>query len=159
VALSTSAAPTFFPVHYTSSHVPLVDGGLWANNPMGLAAVEALGVLDWTKGNIKMLSIGCTIEAFTGKITGGKLSVAPEIADIFMASQSSASLGTAQLLLGHENVIRINPYVPKGSFSLDGISGIAALKGLGITEARKELPNIEHFFKEKVTLFTPKHSL
>src|SRR5207249_5198484 len=49
VALATSAAPTYFPVHNTSSGIPLADGGLWANNPMGLAAVEGIGVLEWPR--------------------------------------------------------------------------------------------------------------
>lgn len=159
VALATSAAPTFFPVHYTSSGIPLIDGGLWANNPLGMAAVEALGVLKWPKDSVKILSIGCTTEAFKSRRNGGQLSWAPKIADIFMASQSSASLGMAQLLIGHANVKRINPVMPKGKFGLDTIKEIQALKGLGVSEARKELPHINEFFVSKVESFTPEYKL
>lgn len=157
VGLATSAAPTFFPVHYTSSGIPLVDGGLWANNPMGMAAVEAVGVLGWPMDSIKMLSIGCTTEVFSTRRNGGKLAWAPKIADIFMASQSSASLGTAQLLIGHMNVKRISPIVPNGRFGLDAIKEINTLKGLGSSEARKELPNLTDFFTDKTEPFIPNH--
>lgn len=159
VALATSAAPTFFPYQTTSSGIPLVDGGLWANNPMGMAAVEALGVLEWPRGSIKLLSIGCTSEAFDIKGGSGRLKWAPKIADVFLSSQSSASIGTAQLLLGHENVTRINPVVPKGRFGLDGVNGINSLKGSGASEARKYNPLLEDFFSDKVDEFNPYHKL
>lgn len=42
VALSTSAAPIFFPIVSLDSNY-LVDGGLWANNPSMVALTEALG--------------------------------------------------------------------------------------------------------------------
>jgi hypothetical protein len=29
----------------TESAVELVDGGVWANNPIGVAAIEAIGML------------------------------------------------------------------------------------------------------------------
>jgi patatin-like phospholipase/acyl hydrolase len=158
VALATSSAPTYFPVHYTSSGIPLVDGGLWANNPMGAAAVEAIGVLDWDRKDIKMLSIGCTTEVFSQRGSGGKLRWAPKIADIFMASQSSASEGTAQLLLGNANIIRVNPVAPKARYGIDAIRGIQSLKALGINEARKQLPFIQGFFNQKAEPFEPFYS-
>lgn len=47
VALATSAAPTFFPAHLTIDHIPLIDGGVMANNPVGIAVVEAISQLAW----------------------------------------------------------------------------------------------------------------
>ena len=46
-AMATAAAPTFLSPYLTSDDVELVDGGVWANNPIGVAAVEAVGVLGW----------------------------------------------------------------------------------------------------------------
>src|SRR3546814_9614978 len=69
VARATAAAPTYFPTHTLEAGVPLIDGGMWANNPMGPAAVKALGVLEWPKGNIRLLSVGCTespLETYDG---------------------------------------------------------------------------------------------
>jgi len=163
VALATSAAPTYFPTHRSASGTPLVDGGLWANNPMGLAVVEAIGVLGWPIDDLKVLSIGCTTEPlnikWARKIPMGKAYWGFKVADLFMTAQSSASLGTAQLLAGHGNVTRISPPVPNGRFGLDVIKEIQSLKGLGDTEARKALPAIELFLKDKVATFEPYHKL
>lgn len=163
VALATSAAPTYFPTHSSSSGVPLVDGGLWANNPTGLAVVEAIGVLEWPRSQIKVLSIGCTTEPLNIKqarrFSMGKIYWGVKIADLFMSAQSSASLGTAQLLAGHTNVTRISPSVASGKFGLDVVKEIESLKGLGDSEARKALPSIEEFFTDKSEDFIPVHQL
>src|SRR5262245_54923466 len=47
--------------------------------------------------------------------------------DLFMAGQSSASLGTAAVLVGHPNVTRISPVMPGGRFKLDGVEAVRAL--------------------------------
>jgi patatin-like phospholipase/acyl hydrolase len=57
VALATAPAPTFFPTHRLGEKIPLIDGGVWANNPIGFALVEAIGVLDWPKEQIHVLSL------------------------------------------------------------------------------------------------------
>lgn len=159
IGLATSAAPTYFPTHRSASGIPLVDGGLWANNPMGLAVVEAIGVLGWHTNELKVLSIGCTTESLdiklARKVPMGKAYWGFRVTDLFMSAQSSASLGTAQLLAGHANVIRVSPAVANGKFGLDVIQEIESLKGLGDSEARKALPTLEHFFKEKVEVFEP----
>lgn len=163
VALATSAAPTYFPTYSSVSGTPLVDGGLWANNPMGLAVVEAIGVLEWPRDQLKVLSIGCTTEPLNIKLAR-RLSMGMaywgfRVTDLFMSAQSSASFGTAQLLAGHTNVTRISPSVANGKFGLDVIKGIESLKGLGDSEARKALPNIGFFFTDKAEPFVPIHQL
>ena len=35
VALATASAPTYFPTHRSPRGTPLIDGGMWANNPVG----------------------------------------------------------------------------------------------------------------------------
>ncbi|MEW5953304.1 MAG: patatin-like phospholipase family protein [Bacillota bacterium] len=44
VALSTSAAPTYFPIAMmdTFEGAQLIDGGIWANNPALLGIIESL---------------------------------------------------------------------------------------------------------------------
>lgn len=163
VALATSAAPAYFPTYSSASGTPLVDGGLWANNPMGLAVVEAIGVLEWPRDQLKVLSIGCTTEPLNIKLARrfpmGKAYWGFRVADLFMSAQSSASLGTAQLLAGHTNVTRISPSVANGKFGLDIVKEINSLKGLGDSEARKALPSLESFFTDKVEAFVPIHQL
>lgn len=162
VALATAAAPTYFRTHRLPAGTPLIDGGLWANNPMGAAAVEALGVLEWPRGSVKLLSIGCTesplsIRERSGSGLGLRRWV-PHLVDTFMNAQSSGSVGTATLLLGHENVHRISHSVTGNRYKLDGIEGIESLKGLGASVARHEYPNVKAtFLTEKALRFIPKH--
>ena len=63
VALATSAAPTFFPTQRSAAGTPLIDGGMWANNPTGMAVVEAIGVLEWPRDSLRVLNLGCTTTA------------------------------------------------------------------------------------------------
>ena len=60
IALATSAAPTFFPVHINQDGLPLIDGGLWANNPIMVAVLEAYCILKQPFEDIRILSLGCT---------------------------------------------------------------------------------------------------
>lgn len=160
VALGTAAAPTYFRTHRLPAATPLIDGGIWANNPMGAAAVEAVGVLEWPRGSIKLLSIGCTESAPTisdGSEAGlGFRGWGPHVIDTFMNAQSSASIGTATLLLGHDNVHRITRSVSPKRYKLDGTKQIESLKGLGSSVAREELPKVkEMFLFSKATPFKP----
>jgi patatin-like phospholipase/acyl hydrolase len=150
VAMATAAAPTYFPTHITEFGTPLIDGGMWANNPAGLAAVEAIGILEWNPGTFRILSIGCTETPLdlraARRFAQGKGYWSANVADLFMSLQSSGSIGTAQLLAGHKNILRISPSMPDGRFSLDKTSEFDSLKGLGDSEARKALPEIRKLF-------------
>lgn len=164
VALATAAAPTYFPPQRSASGIPLVDGGMWANNPVGMAAVEAVGYLCWPRDEIHILSLGCTTAPFkVGRLqrqAPGLINWGLRVAEVFMAGQASASLGTAQILVGHDHVKRFSPPVPSGRFGMDDTSSIRALKGLGASEARKALREIRSpFFSEAAEPFEPYHRL
>lgn len=129
---------------------------------MGPAVVEAIGVLGWDRGDLRVLSLGCTtspLDVGIGRRIGmGWLYWAYKIADVFMSGQSSASIGTAQLLAGHQNVFRISPSVPAGRFDLDGIKEVLSLRGLGFSEARKAFPQLKSvFFEKPAEKFEPYH--
>jgi hypothetical protein len=164
IALATAAAPTYFPTYHSATGTPLIDGGMWANNPVGMAVVEAIGVLNWPRNSLKVLSLGCTTTPLN--VGWGRRSALGfgywglKIADVFMAAQSSASLGTAQLLIDHENIVRISPHVERGRFTLDTIKEIPSLMGLGDSEARKALPLLRQlFFTVQVEQFEPYNKL
>lgn len=150
VALATSAAPWYFPAHRAASGTPLVDGGAWANNPVGLSVVEAIGVLGWAPTDLQVLSLGCTTEPFgIGKGRLDRLGLwrwAFKFVDLFLAGQSSGSLGTAYVLAGHDRVHRISPVVEKGRFSLAGVDEIPSLRGIGASAARNHLPRLRPVF-------------
>lgn len=164
VALATAAAPTYFPAHRTAAGIPLVDGGMWANNPVGIAVVEAVGMLGWAADSLNVLSLGCgTTPLHLGRGHQGAPGLGywgSRIVDVFMAAQSSGSLGTAYVFAGHDNVVRISPVVGKGRFSLDSVKEIPTLRGLGDSEARDWLPRLRPmFFADHAEPFEPYHRL
>lgn len=74
VALATSAAPTYFPVHTISNHdnKQFVDGGVWANNPTLIGLIEALKYFvgeGKEYDSIQILSIS-SLSPSNGKPTG-----------------------------------------------------------------------------------------
>lgn len=150
VILATTAAPTYFRPHKSSSGTPLTDGGIWANNPVCVAVIEAISLLNWSRDSIRVLSIGCTTEPL--KINWGRRSSlgiiywAKKLINLLVLTPSNAALGMAGLLIGHDNIIRIEPVVPRGRFSLDQTKEISSLKGLGDSEARKALPTLNKIF-------------
>lgn len=62
VAMATSAAPVYLPSYISPQGIPFLDGGLWANNPTGMAVVEAVTMLGIDRNQIEVLSLGCTEE-------------------------------------------------------------------------------------------------
>lgn len=160
VALATSAAPTYLPTHKLPGGTALIDGGLWANDPAGVAAVEAVGVLGWNPQDLHMLSLSCTASPVKlngdGWLSAGKVSWAAKLLDVVGAGQSSGAQGTAAVLLGgHNKIDRIAPQVATGTFELDNARGISRLRGLGESEAREAKPKLDRFFREIAAPFTP----
>ena len=155
VALATAAAPTFFRAHAMPSGSPLIDGGIWANNPAGLAAVEARTVLGWKDEELFILSLGCTEEIIDIPINAGYKDLLFKSTALFMQGQSRASTGTAMLLSGHSEAaprfFRYQPKVPTGKFKLDRVEMISRLRGLGHACAREALPMLQKNFLEEKT--------
>jgi len=147
VALATAAAPTYFPQHSLRTGTALIDGGVWANNPVGLAVVEALGVLGWPRESLRVLSIGCSEVPTRLPENPGWLRLSPVLADLFLMGQSHGSLGTAKLLLAsREKLLRIQPVVPAGMYELDSVEQLEDLQGIGASLARENLPRIRDEF-------------
>jgi uncharacterized protein len=141
-----AAAPTFLDPHTTGDAIELVDGGVWANNPIGVASIEAIGVLNWPADRLK------------------KLPMVTSMARLFMAGQSHSAMGTAKIVTGdvhHRQAIwRIDQTAPLGRYTLDNARRIAEMKNRGFTEAREQLPILRpHFFAEQAEAFVPFHSL
>ena len=163
-ALGTAAAPTYFKRHRTEDGVGLVDGGIWANNPVALAVVEAVTLLGWPANSLHVLSLGCVNEIYALAEAPGMGGVVLDLARLFMDGQSHGALGMAKLVTGHEYertaLYRVCPDVPKNLFKLDDTSKIARLKGLGASSAREHRPRLETvFFASPAAPFTPVYSL
>jgi len=160
VALATAAAPSYFPPHRLPTGVPLVDGGICAGNPTGLAVCEAVGVLGWERESLRVLSIGTTRSPLDigrgGLLDWHRRVWIHKLVDLMIACQSSYSLGTASILVGEANLFRIDPVAPSGRFKLDSHKHIDSLIGLGDTFARQEIPRLSSvFFEEPAMPFEP----
>jgi patatin-like phospholipase/acyl hydrolase len=137
VALATTAAPTFLPAHRGSGGAIYIDGGLWANNPVGNAVVEAVSWLDKPARDLQVLSIGCTqFPASFSRLRGGKDWILQAI-EVALRGQSSGSLGTAYSIAGHDSVTRINPMAPEHEFELDKASAIPRVGCLGLHRGKE----------------------
>jgi uncharacterized protein len=159
-AMATAAAPTFFAQHVTSNDVGLVDGGLWANNPTGIAVVEATGTLGWPADELKVLSIGCLDDIKVVRKAYGAARIVPQLASMFMDGQSHGSTGIAHILTGdpHErkSIYRVSQPVPDGFYSLDNTKRIRDLKDRAFAEARTQKPILSpEFFVEPAEEFQP----
>lgn len=163
-AMATAAAPGFFKQYITANDVGLVDGGLWANNPVGIAIVEAIGILKWPAEDLKVLSVGCLDDIKVVHEAYGAARLAPQLAGLFMTGQSHGSLGIAHILTGdpHDRsaIYRISQPVPDGFYTLDNTKRIRELKDRAFAEARKQKPILQpEFFHEPAEEFIPDHRI
>ena len=110
VAAATSAAPTYFKA--LEAGYIFADGGVWANNPIMIGLVEALSSFKTTRSEIAILSIGCGEDPYTinriQRGLGGKLAWL-NIIFAAMHFQSMNALGQADLLIGRDRIIRLDP--------------------------------------------------
>ena len=165
-ALATAAAPSFFKRHRTVDQIGLIDGGVWANNPTGIAAIEAVTLLNWQANQLRILSLGCVDEVYMLPESPGKLGLGwkGRAISLFMDGQSNGAMGIAKLITDHPHsrnaIFRYAPKAPTNFFALDDTSKIDRLKGLGSSMARKATPELNKiFFHKPAEPFTPVHSL
>lgn len=115
VALHTTAAPAYYPAVENDGHI-MIDGGVWANNPIMNALVDVLACYDVPRENIRILSLGTGDETlklrnkqFNGGVNGWGISFGvPPLFKIAAMAQSKNALGQAYLLAGKNNVVRID---------------------------------------------------
>lgn len=157
VALSTSAAPTYFP-NYNLDGNRLVDGGVWANNPVMVAISEAVGFLDVPLSKIKALSLGTSDEIkqrHESLNEGGLWAWKKEAPDLIMAGQSIGATNQAKIFLGKDRFLRVNSPASQGEFSLDKLKGSDDLIGKAQHDSRVHSQEIQKFLKHKASAFTP----
>lgn len=121
VAAATAAAPTFFQPLQDSGYT-FVDGGVWANNPVMIALVDALSCFDVPRERIRILSLGCGNDPYVvnrPKIVRGGLLAWRDIIYAAMRLQSLNALGQARLLIGAENLVRVDAPASERSIQMD----------------------------------------
>ena len=163
-AIATASAPTYFPRHITEDGVGLVDGGVWANNPIAIAVVEAVTLLGWEPKSLNVLSLGCLDEVYTLPRAGGWGTFNAKLIKLLMDGQALGAMGMAKLLTGHEHqheaIHRIDYAVRRGAYAMDDARLIRELKGLGFERARERLPTVQRvFLGGPAEPFMPYHAL
>jgi patatin-like phospholipase/acyl hydrolase len=110
VARATSAAPTYFAGHESNGHI-FLDGGLWANNPIMVAIVDAMSAFDITLDQIRILSVGTGSSPFEIPASATRLGFFSwwqvHNAAIYLTTDNATA--QAQLLLGPQSICRIEP--------------------------------------------------
>lgn len=140
VARATGAAPTYFSPVALEPGLRLIDGGVWANNPVLLAVTEAIGVLQQPVQTVAALRVGTTWEArssqdYPSDPGGAGFRQVGLFTDIMMRGQMLSASGGVGHLLGADRFVDINPVVPAGRYRLDRLAD--ELAGLGRSEFRK----------------------
>lgn len=130
VAMATAAAPTYFKA-FENNHYMFVDGGIWANNPIMNAVVDALSCFDLDRRQIEVLSLGCgeTVRRVDAKLSVAGLWGWRGVIKAAIRAQSRNALGQAYLLLGKDHVVRVDAPESDKPIELDDVR-----------RARKELP-------------------
>lgn len=109
VAMATAAAPTYLKALQNQGYV-MVDGGLFANNPIMIGVTDALSCYRLDRRQIQVLSIGCGSAPYRVEephFSGGKWQWRDAISAAIAAS-SANSFGQASLLIGRDNILRID---------------------------------------------------
>jgi|SRR6266404_5906232 len=122
VAMATAAAPSYFPVYKNGGRF-FADGGVWANSPVMIGLVDALVCYKLDRRQVHILSLGTgdTEIRFTeNQIIHGGLIDWHEIISSAMHLQSQNATGQAGLLVGRDQLLRLNaPPMPDNPIALD----------------------------------------
>ncbi|MEQ1828698.1 MAG: CBASS cGAMP-activated phospholipase [Pirellula sp.] len=162
VALSTSAAPTYYSAFTDAAGRSFLDGGVWANCPAMVGLVEATTALNWPIDQIDVLSIGTTSEPFDvneKRRKGGLLRWNKGIVDLLQEAQVCGTLGLAWAMT-RQRMVRIDAVTRPGRFSLDDAREVSDLKALGENSARQHAEKISRqFLSIPAEPFEPCHRL
>lgn len=148
VGLATSAAPTYFKAVPNNGYI-MVDGGLWANNPIMNAVTDALTCFDIDRSQVRVLSLGCGETSFKvdpARAGGGMFHWTGAISAA-MRAQSLNALGQSYLLLGRENVVRLDAPETPAPIELDNHRrALAELPAMARALAEGSGHHVEAFF-------------
>jgi patatin-like phospholipase/acyl hydrolase len=155
-ARATSAAPAFFSGHGEDDYV-FLDGGVWANNPIMAAVVDTLSAYDVSRDQIEIFSIGtgnAPYEISKFAVRGGFFQWLEIIKGAMFLTTDNAQ-AQATLLLGPENILRLEPHGEAAAIDLDDWrAAVDQLVPLAEADFATNRADIEMFFKGKVA---PRH--
>ena len=125
VALHTTAAPSYYPGVEDDGYV-MIDGGIWANNPVMNALVDALACFDIAREDVRILSLGTGEATFTvdERVRNGGVKDWAFMRSFNAAAraQSRNALGQAFLLVGKNNVTRLDVPESDAPIAMDDVA-------------------------------------
>jgi uncharacterized protein len=147
VALATTAAPTYLAARHLDGR-RLIDGGVWANNPVIVALVEAVTFLRIDLTDLRILSLGTTFEVTERPKSldrGGLWQWKGDATDVFLRGQALGASNAAMNLVGEKSYMRIDPAIPANLLDLDRIS-TNELLGRAHDESKHRAPEFKAKF-------------
>ncbi|MEM7621208.1 MAG: CBASS cGAMP-activated phospholipase [Pseudomonadota bacterium] len=140
IGMETSAAPSFLRT-FSDDQYHFVDGGIWANNPIMIGLVDALACYTVRRDQIKILSIGCGEKPYRVSWIQKHLNGFLAWGNVIFAAmnlQSQNAVGQAGLLIGRDNIIRINASEKHARIGMDDVKMAKALLPDHASEVLKE---------------------
>src|SRR5262245_41784530 len=143
--------------HYGGDGYVFLDGGIWANNPIMAAVIDALSAYDVSRDQIEVLSIGTgnashDIGAFA--LHGGLFEWREIITGAMFLTTDNAQ-AQATLLLGPEKILRLEPLGAATKIELDDYRAAKELlPPLATADFTANRARIADFFRSKVQ---PRH--
>ena len=159
VAAATAAAPTFFRPLREGGYA-FVDGGVWANNPVMVAVVDALSCFDLARDRISVLSLGCGTKSCSlnrTQMMGGGIWAWRHVIDTALSLQSQNALGQVGLLIGAERLMRIDAPTQGTPIELDDWSRAVAELPIAAEQVLMEHGKLiaDAFFREPAEPYRP----
>ena len=159
VAVATAAAPVYMRAFLTEGQCDHMDGGIWANCPALVGAIEAINRFDRPRDSIDILNVGTTRAAFTSgqaSRSGGALvnlnMLNPVLLATMMEVNRCAAIFMAKQLVGPDSLVEIDRVMGKAT-ELDDTrpNALRDLEGLGKESAKAHVDSIDKRFLATVT--------
>jgi uncharacterized protein len=143
IVLASTAAPTYFPPHAIGSKL-FVDGGLFANVPDLIAAIESTTSTGWNRDRIRLLCVGTTLESAAMAASAKTAALSgidwgnpknPILLQQIMSAQIRSARDGAQRIVGRDHYIAVDP---APSSSQEAVLGL----DVATEEAKKTLASM-----------------
>lgn len=126
VAMATSAAPVFYRAFEADNGTDYIDGGVWANCPVLVGAIEAIDRFDIPRQEIEILTVGTTKTPFripSAARRGGALHnvsmVNRTTVNLLMEANRRAAMFMALRLLRPQAILEIDRDLDNGGIEMD----------------------------------------
>lgn len=165
IAMATAAAPTFYRAFQAGDGTEYVDGGVWANCPVLVGAIEAIDRFNIPRDQVEVLSVGTTRSSFsvahTARQGGAWQNVSMKnraVLDLLFEANRSSAMFMARRLIGSESICEIDRVVAEGRFAMDDArpESLQDLRALGQEDAKIHVDAVaSRFFTRPASAWSP----